>query len=62
MYASVIQNTSLTMNDVVELSIPQLEYLLSGCEKNSKELEKASSGAKTLEGADAVQFLIDNEM
>lgn len=48
------------MNDVVNLSIPQLEYLLDGCNKNNKDIEKSSKNVDSLEGADAVQYLIDS--
>lgn len=48
------------MKDVVNLSIPQLEYLLEGCSKNNADIEKQSQEGRTLEGADAVQYLIDS--
>lgn len=58
LYASIVQNTSLTHEDVMNLTIPQLEYLLDGCEKNNKDNDNNS--ADTLEGADAIQFLINS--
>ena len=47
------------MNDVLELTIPQLEYILEGCKKNNEDLEKEMKGdnKQTLSGADAIQFL-----
>lgn len=50
----------MTLNDVFELSIPQLEYVLDGCAKNNKDVENATKNTKTLEGAEAVQYLIDS--
>lgn len=50
----------MTMKDVVNLSIPQLEYLLDGCSKNNKDIENGSSEHNTFEGADAIQYLIDS--
>ena len=48
----------MTMKDVAELSIPQLEYILDGCYKNNKDIGK--DNVETLEGADAIQYLIDS--
>lgn len=48
------------MNDVVNLSIPQLEYLLDGCNKNNKDIENTSNKTESLEGADVVKYLIDS--
>ena len=50
----------MTMNDVMELTIPQLEYILEGCKKNSEELEKEiknGNKSETIVGADAIQYL-----
>lgn len=46
------------MKDIGDLTIPQLEYLMDGFDKNSKEADKMTKG--TLEGADAIQYLIDS--
>lgn len=46
----------MTMKDVQELSIPQLEYILDGCTKNNSD----NKDVQTLEGADAIQYLIDS--
>jgi len=54
----LIQNTSMTMRDVMELSIPQLEYVLAGCKKNNEEMQAQDSS--TYSGADAIQYLIDS--
>lgn len=48
------------MKDVVNLSIPQLEYLLEGCSKNNKDTEQNSRKEDALEGADAIKYLIDS--
>ena len=48
------------MKDVKELSIPELEYLLQGCNKNNKDMEKYTSSNKTYEGADAIQYLMNS--
>ncbi len=47
------------MNDVLELTIPQLEYILEGCKKNNDDMMKETKGAnnQTLSGADAIQYL-----
>lgn len=53
----------MTTKDIMELSIPQLEYILQGCSENNEEIENQAKGKKKpLEGADAIQYLIDNEM
>ena len=48
------------MKDVKELSIPELEYLLQGCNNNNKDMEKSTSSNKTYEGADAIQYLMNS--
>lgn len=51
----------MTTKDIMELSIPQLEYILQGCCENNKEINnQANGGNKALEGADAIQYLIKN--
>ena len=51
------------MNDVLELTIPQLEYVLEGCKKNNEEMEKELNGNKsdTFTGADAIQYIAQSE-
>ena len=44
------------MRDVMELSIPQLEYVLAGCKKNNEEMQAQDSSTY----ADAIQYLIDS--
>lgn len=52
------------MNDLLELTIPQLEYLLDGFKKNADDLEKELDGkkkggsSKTMTDAEAIQYLI----
>ena len=50
------------MDDVLELTIPQLEYILEGCKKNNEEIQKETKGTnnQTLSGADAIQFLANS--
>lgn len=42
----------------MDLTIPQLEYILQGCEKNNKDMEKAMNKGNSLEDADAIKYLI----
>lgn len=44
----------------MELSIPQLEYLLEGCSQNNQDVQNNTANKKVYEGADAIQFLIDS--
>lgn len=52
------------MNDLLELTIPQLEYLLDGFKKNADDLEKEldskkkGGSSKTMTDAEAIQYLI----
>lgn len=51
------------MTDLMELTIPQLEYLLDGFKKNNEDMEKELNGKKKPKGevmqdADAIQYLI----
>lgn len=48
----------MTMKDIMELSIPQLEYILEGCNKNTEEVNKKVNNTNSLEGSDAIQFLM----
>lgn len=51
----------MTTKDIMELSIPQLEYILQGCSENNKDIDNQSNNkGKALEGADAIQYLIKN--
>lgn len=51
------------MNDVMELTIPQLEYILTGCKKNNDDMNKEIKGGKSgkMEDKDAIQYLIDSK-
>lgn len=46
----------------MDLTIPQLEYILSGCQKNNKEIEASIHGNSNdvLKDKDAIQYLIDS--
>ena len=52
----------MNMNDLMELTIPQLEYILDGFKKNNDEMEKELNGKKpkgeVMQDADAIQYLI----
>lgn len=53
----------MTTKDIMDLTIPQLEYILEGCAKNNKELEdtyKNGGNGKPMEGADAIKYLIQS--
>lgn len=50
----------MTTKDIMELTIPQLEYILDGCKKNNDDIEKQTKNENTYEGADAIQYLIDS--
>lgn len=62
LYASLLQNTSLNMNDIMNMSIPQLEYILEGISKNNKKSETNSGSQEALDGADALEYLLQNNM
>lgn len=42
----------------MEMSIPQLEFIMQGCHKNAKDIEKGMNQVDTLEGADAIKYLM----
>ena len=52
------------MDDLMNMTIPQLEYLLEGFKKNADDLEKDMNGkkkggsSKTMTDAEAIQYLI----
>jgi hypothetical protein len=50
----------MTPKDIMDLTIPQLEYILSGCQKNSKAIEEEMHGGNTLKDKDAIQYLINS--
>ncbi len=52
----------MTPKDIMDLTIPQLEYILSGCHKNSKEIEASINGNSNdvLKDEDAIQYLINS--
>ena len=49
-----MQNTSLTVKDIKDMSLPEVEYLISGMSEDS--------GKKTIKGADAINFLQNSGM
>lgn len=55
----MIQNTSMTFNDIEELTIPQLEALYDGFEEVNKDIDKRTGNGseKPLEDLDAIKFM-----
>lgn len=51
------------MNDVMNLTIPQLEYILEGCSKNNEEIEARENGGtnQVYKDKDAIQYLLDSK-
>ena len=59
LFASLIQNTSMTMKDIADLRINQLEGLLEGLAENAEEMKRELDGEHTtLEGDDAINALL----
>lgn len=59
--ASLVQNTSLTINDIENLRINEIEDLLEGINENSEELRKQYNNdgkVEQLEGDDAIRALL----
>lgn len=59
--ASLVQNTSLTIHDIENLRINEMEDLLEGINENSESLRKQYEGGGTteqLEGDDAIRALL----
>lgn len=52
----MLQNTSMNMRDVMDLSIPQVEYLLEGFKKNNEDKDD-----KTYTDGQAIQRLIETK-
>ena len=58
--ASVVSNTSLTIKDVLNLTIVEFEELLEGMNEYSDEINKQIQGKDTnrLEGREGIDFLL----
>ena len=58
--ASVVSNTSLTIKDVLNLTIVEFEELLEGMNEYSDEIDKQIQGKDTnrLEGREGIDFLL----
>ena len=55
----MVQNTSMTMNDIGDLRINQLEGLLEGFAENAEDMKRELDGGHpTLEGDDAINALL----
>ena len=58
LFASIVQNTSMTMEDIGNLRINQLEDLLEGMSENAEELDRKINGKnKPLTGDAALKAL-----
>ena len=59
LFASIVQNTSMTMEDIGNLRINQMEDLLEGMNENAEALEREMKGeVKPLEGDAAIRKLM----
>lgn len=59
LFASIVQNTSMTMEDIGNLRINQMEDLLEGMNENAEALEREMKGeVKPLEGDAAIRKLL----
>ena len=61
LFASLVKNTSLTMQDIENLRINQMEDLLVGLSENAEKEQAALNGESTngvLEGDDAIRALL----
>ena len=55
----MVQNTSMTMKDIADLRVNQMEGLLEGFAQNAEELKRELDGKHpTLEGDDAINALL----
>lgn len=62
LYASLTQNTSMKVSDIMELTVAQLEDLLDGLAVNNGVSESRSSGGspERLEDEDALRYILNN--
>lgn len=60
LYASLLQNTSLNMKDIMALSIPQLEMLIDGISKNNQKAQEIIDGNETGDAKDLLTYLDNN--
>lgn len=61
LFASIVSNTSLTMKDIADLRINEMEELLEGMNENAEEQKKLLDGAgkvEVLEGDAAIHALM----
>ena len=59
LFASIVANTSMTMNDIANLRINEFEELLEGMNENADEQKRLLDGGhETLEGDDAIAALL----
>ena len=65
LFASIVSNTSLTMKDIADLRINEMEDLLEGMNENAEEQKKMLDGAKkgeVLEGDAAINALMGGKL
>ena len=59
LFASIVANTSMTMNDIANLRVNEFEELLEGMNENADEQKRLLDGGhETLEGDDAIAALM----
>ena len=59
LFASIVSNTSMTMEDIGNLRVNQLEGLLNGINENAEEMDREFKGEKKpLQGDDAIRALM----
>ena len=65
LFASIVSNTSLTMKDMADLRIKEMEDLLEGMNENAEEQKKMLDGVKNdevLEGDAAIKALMGGKL
>jgi hypothetical protein len=59
--AGLLEHTSLTKDDILMLSVPEVEGILEGFRLNNEVDDKGNSSNKPrLEDSEALRFLINN--
>jgi len=59
LYGALLQNTSMNMQDILQLTIGQLEELLDGIAANNKT-DTSTGAKKVLEGTEALHYLLSS--
>ena len=58
--AGLLEHTSLSKDEILMLSVPEIEGILEGFRKNNSTEDTKGGSPDRLEDADALRFLIDN--